>query len=202
MTEPILQFFAFAHLPEHLQAVSRPFAEVANRLVLDLPRNPERTVALRKLLEAKDAAVRALVFTDRASTAAEPTGEELICPERKNVPHQADKPSDTWRVLPNGDRTCSFCGSLHPDDYLRILKLAADEASPVTCERAVGKAYKWYVDQPGVRNALEGGIKFYTWHIPTEAWAAEATEIQKAANDLYGRKRKGQLVGLLTPKEA
>jgi len=27
-----------------------------------LPRNPERTVALRKLLEAKDAAVRAALF--------------------------------------------------------------------------------------------------------------------------------------------
>lgn len=64
MTDPILQFFTFAHLPEPLQAVSRPFAEVANRLVLDLPRNPERTVALRKLLEAKDAAVRALLFKE------------------------------------------------------------------------------------------------------------------------------------------
>jgi len=57
----ILQFFAYAHLPPHLQAVSQPFAELANKLVLDLPRNPELTVALRKLLEAKDAAVRALV---------------------------------------------------------------------------------------------------------------------------------------------
>lgn len=56
--EPILQFFVFAHLPEHLQAVSRPFAEQAAR-IMELPRNPERTVALRKLLESKDAAVRA-----------------------------------------------------------------------------------------------------------------------------------------------
>lgn len=60
-TEHILQFFAFAHLPEHLQAVSRPFGEMANQIVETLPRNPERTVALRKLLEAKDAAVRALL---------------------------------------------------------------------------------------------------------------------------------------------
>jgi hypothetical protein len=29
-----------------------------------LPRNPERTVALRKLLEAKDAAVRAQLFKE------------------------------------------------------------------------------------------------------------------------------------------
>ena len=41
--------------------MSRPFAELAQRVVDALPRNPERIVALRKLLEAKDAAVRALV---------------------------------------------------------------------------------------------------------------------------------------------
>lgn len=59
--EPILQFFAFVHLPPHLAAVSQPFSELANRIVETLPRNPERTVALRKLLEAKDAAVRAKI---------------------------------------------------------------------------------------------------------------------------------------------
>lgn len=59
--EHILQFFAYQHLPEKLQAVSRPFGELTEQLVAALPRNPERTVALRKLLEAKDAAVRALV---------------------------------------------------------------------------------------------------------------------------------------------
>lgn len=60
--EPILQFFAHAHLPEHLAAVSRPFGDLADFIAVNLPRNPERTVALRKLLEAKDAAVRARLF--------------------------------------------------------------------------------------------------------------------------------------------
>ena len=60
--EPILQFFAYGHLPDHLQAVSKPFGDMAQQIVLTLPRNQERTVALRKLLEAKDAAVRALLF--------------------------------------------------------------------------------------------------------------------------------------------
>ena len=60
--EPILQFFAYDHLPPHLKAVSAPFGVLASRVVADLPRNPERTVALRKLLEAKDAAVRSLLF--------------------------------------------------------------------------------------------------------------------------------------------
>jgi hypothetical protein len=59
--EHIMQFFAFAHLPPHLQVVSEGFANMASHIVSVLPRNPERTVALRKLLESKDAAVRALV---------------------------------------------------------------------------------------------------------------------------------------------
>lgn len=59
--EHIMQFFAYAHLPERLANVSQPFAEMADKIVAQLPRNPERTVALRKLLEAKDAAVRAMV---------------------------------------------------------------------------------------------------------------------------------------------
>jgi len=57
--EHIMQFFTYAHLPEFLQEVSRPFAQLAKDIVDTLPRNPERTVALRKLLESKDAAVRA-----------------------------------------------------------------------------------------------------------------------------------------------
>lgn len=60
----IMQFFAYDHLPPHLQKVSAPFCELAKSITDDstgLPRNAERTVALRKLLEAKDAAVRALL---------------------------------------------------------------------------------------------------------------------------------------------
>lgn len=62
--EPILQFFKYEHLPTHLQEVSKPFGEMARRIVDTLPRNPERTVALRKLLESKDAAVRALLYSE------------------------------------------------------------------------------------------------------------------------------------------
>jgi hypothetical protein len=60
--EPLLQFFAYEHLPEHLQKVSSVFAALALGIVETLPRNPERTVALRKLLEAKDCAVRAALW--------------------------------------------------------------------------------------------------------------------------------------------
>jgi len=62
--EPVLQFFAYDHLPDHLKEVSAGFFMMAHGLVKDLPRNPERTVALRKLLEAKDAAVRARLYKE------------------------------------------------------------------------------------------------------------------------------------------
>lgn len=59
--EHILQFFEYSHLPQNLQAVSEPFYVLAHGTVMRCPRNPERTVSLRKLLESKDAAVRAEV---------------------------------------------------------------------------------------------------------------------------------------------
>lgn len=59
--EPMLQWFAYAHLPPSLQLVSRFFCDLATRLVAVVEPGPERTQALRKLLEAKDAGVRAYV---------------------------------------------------------------------------------------------------------------------------------------------
>lgn len=59
MEERMLKWFEYAHLPEKLQAISAPFGELAKSLCGSVQSGPERTVALRKLLEAKDAAVRA-----------------------------------------------------------------------------------------------------------------------------------------------
>lgn len=64
MKERMAQFFVYAHLPPSLQAVSKPFCELAIELCNTIPMNPERTVALRKLLEAKDCAVRAHLYTE------------------------------------------------------------------------------------------------------------------------------------------
>jgi len=58
----ILVYFRYKHLPPHLQEVSKPFCDLAQQVALrslDGASGPETTVALRKLLEAKDAAVRA-----------------------------------------------------------------------------------------------------------------------------------------------
>ncbi|MDQ3580005.1 MAG: hypothetical protein M3443_20890 [Actinomycetota bacterium] len=55
----LLGFFAHEHLPPKLAAVSKPFHDLAHHLADTLPGSAELTVALRKLLEAKDCAVRA-----------------------------------------------------------------------------------------------------------------------------------------------
>lgn len=60
----MLQFFQFAHLPEKLQEASKSFCSLAQEVVDKYPMNPERTVCLRKLLEAKDAAVRTLLYKE------------------------------------------------------------------------------------------------------------------------------------------
>jgi hypothetical protein len=62
MKDLILQFFVFSHLPPSMQRISEPFCVMANQICDTIPRNPERTVAVRKLLEAKDAAVRATLY--------------------------------------------------------------------------------------------------------------------------------------------
>jgi len=61
--EPLLQFFRFDHLSEELQEVSEPFCNLANHIVLVLPKNDQRDRCLARLLEAKDCAVRARLMT-------------------------------------------------------------------------------------------------------------------------------------------
>lgn len=56
-TDPIMRFFRSDHLPPHLQAVSRPFGELAEAMIAQLPQDPELTAGLRKLREAKDCLV-------------------------------------------------------------------------------------------------------------------------------------------------
>lgn len=55
----LLNQFHYLHLPAHLQEVSEPFNTLAHQVAARAPHNRETPVALRKLLEAKDAAVRA-----------------------------------------------------------------------------------------------------------------------------------------------
>lgn len=64
-TQHFAPLFAYKHLPEGLQRVSLPFANLAVELLGLVPDGPELSTALRKLLEAKDCAVRAALLADR-----------------------------------------------------------------------------------------------------------------------------------------
>lgn len=54
----IMKYFQFDHLPQDLQSVSKPIAELAIAMDTTLPDGPEKSAGLRKLLEAKDCFVR------------------------------------------------------------------------------------------------------------------------------------------------
>lgn len=64
-TERMLGHFTYDHLPPKLQAASKPFCELAATVAETLPDGAEKTVAMRKLLEAKDCAVRAVLEGER-----------------------------------------------------------------------------------------------------------------------------------------
>lgn len=62
----ILRWFTYAHLPDHLRATSKPFADLAAEMAagfddMDGSQKAETVAGLRKLLEAKDCAVRARI---------------------------------------------------------------------------------------------------------------------------------------------
>lgn len=98
-----------------------------------------------------------------------------------------------WRIEPNGDRTCSFCGSLHPDDFLDIMqRYAAGEAGYRFS--LTDKSYKVYANRAGVRNASDGGIKFYGAHAVEESdpkradhEAAWAASVKRSREEFYAR---------------
>lgn len=58
-SDDILRFFSYKHLPDNLQEISMIFCHAAVSTANKLDPGLERSTALRKLLEAKDAAVRA-----------------------------------------------------------------------------------------------------------------------------------------------
>ena len=59
MPTPTIKYFAYAHLPEKLQEVSKPIGDLADKLEATIPDGPEKDAGMRKLLEAKDCFVRA-----------------------------------------------------------------------------------------------------------------------------------------------
>jgi len=73
--------------------------------------------------------------------------------------------SDRWNKV-GSDRVCSFCGSMHPEDFERVLDQAlVDEKT--TIEQS-DKPYKVYIRREGITNASRGAIKYYKQHNYTD----------------------------------
>jgi hypothetical protein len=65
---------------------------------------------------------------------------------------------DTWNKI-GEDRVCSFCGSMHPEDLLALIKQKG-----MNVVQGTDKGYKFYVSRPEIPNASFGAIKYYTHH--------------------------------------
>jgi hypothetical protein len=59
--KPSMNNFAFEHLPAPLRDVSEQCHNLATSMEEGLPENTEKAVGMRKLLEAKDCFVRAVL---------------------------------------------------------------------------------------------------------------------------------------------
>lgn len=86
------------------------------------------------------------------------TGEIQTCPRRSEGPMANEINADTW-VMRGGDKCCSYCGSIHPDRVIELIK----ELGPSIFDRTT-KSYKGYINRSNVPNAGFGGIKFYIQH--------------------------------------
>ena len=62
MAHYLTQFFEFRGLTKELAEIAQPYALLVQKILELCPENPERTTALRKLLESRECALRAKVF--------------------------------------------------------------------------------------------------------------------------------------------
>lgn len=90
----LLQFFTWAHLPAYLASVSEPFGALAQKLDETLPENAEKATAIRKLLEAKDCAVRAVLWNNDMADNPEP----LVAPANTDAANP-ETPADNQETV-------------------------------------------------------------------------------------------------------
>jgi hypothetical protein len=93
MPSTTIKYFAFAHLPPHLQTVSAPIGELAQKLEAVLPDGAEKSAGMRKLLEAKDCFVRAALDIPKDATPAStwPPHQQRVVDERAELVDKATK---------------------------------------------------------------------------------------------------------------
>lgn len=108
--------------------------------------------------------------------------EKFVCPEGQSATMGWQKEhaeNATWDKR-GDDRCCSYCGSIHPEDLMNLVKQYG-----LGIIGGTTKSYKWYVGinaqvrRPNIPNAGFGGIKFYKWHMTDELRDFINEEIKK-----------------------
>lgn len=91
--------------------------------------------------------------------------EKQTCPRRMSEfgPWERKENLDSWYKR-GPDRVCSFCGSIHPDDFEKVIDRCLNEEG-VTLDHS-DKSYKVYIHRPEIQNAGQGAIKYYKQHTP------------------------------------
>lgn len=82
MPSTTIKYFAFAHLPPKMQAVSKPIGELATALEALLPDGPEKSAGMRKLLEAKDCFVRCALDMPEPAASMLPPHQQRVLDEK------------------------------------------------------------------------------------------------------------------------
>ena len=90
---------------------------------------------------------------------------DQVCPSR--LAQRGPGESDYWFKVSNGHQ-CSYCGSMHPDDFIKHCNKVIGGEVGFGLEKATNKD-KIYLSTPGVSNAHDGCIKFYGYHIPVSS---------------------------------
>lgn len=85
MPSTTAKYFAFAHLPPKLQAVSKPIGELAEKLETMLPDGAEKSAGMRKLLEAKDCFVRASLDMPEPAASTTPPHQQRVLDEKQDL---------------------------------------------------------------------------------------------------------------------
>ena len=109
----------------------------------------------------------------------------MICPQ--SLPHidpgphewQTNRWSD-WEGPGEHPRTCSYCGSVHPEDVIKLIEQGW-EIHPST------KSYKWYIELPGTADHQAGFLKAIGNDEYMEAEKANPFKRLSSPMKLYGQ---------------
>lgn len=94
-------------------------------------------------------------------------GKPFTCPLSIGHMLYQGEDKDYWYKV-GKDLICSFCGSMHPNQFLQHCKNVIDDNAQHISVNLNDWKTKVYIERPEVRNASEGAIKFKLVHLPEE----------------------------------